>query len=231
MDKDELLSKVLLGLETAKTLAALHDENELKYAFGLLIIDVKSMMLKEPESAQETPYEIGHRLHRDGYGISNIWGHVAHDSDMAEAQRGYVEASNAAAAADARINSAQPAPVQPAAIIRKALEQGAMLAIYHRYSNPTAYQDQLDKLALELSTPPAAKPAPVQERTDYAVHLHHCNIGEYQHSCKYGEDDCPALAHAASKAKFDTSQTEPVYEHSVQSNGHYSPLLTRMMNK
>ena len=52
-------------------------------------------------------------------------------------------------------------PVQePVAIIRKALEQGAMLAIHHRYSNPAAYQDQLDKLALQLVSIPTAALVP-----------------------------------------------------------------------
>ena len=50
---------------------------------------------------------------------------------------------------------------------------------------------------------PAAQPAPVQKRTNYAVHLHHCNIGECEGVCKYGDDDCPALEHADMKAKWD----------------------------
>jgi hypothetical protein len=49
----------------------------------------------------------------------------------------------------------------------------------------------------------AAQPAPVQERTDYEVHLHHCNIGECEGVCKYLDDDCPALEHADMKAKWD----------------------------
>jgi hypothetical protein len=49
----------------------------------------------------------------------------------------------------------------------------------------------------------AAQPAPVQERTDYAVHLNHCNIGECEGVCKYLDDDCPALKHADMKAKWD----------------------------
>lgn len=41
------------------------------------------------------------------------------------------------------------------------------------------------------------------EQTDHsAVHLHHCNIGEYEGSCKYGDENCPAMAHAALKAKW-----------------------------
>ena len=41
------------------------------------------------------------------------------------------------------------------------------------------------------------------EQTDHsAVHLHHCNIGEYEGSCKYGDENCPALDHAALKAKW-----------------------------
>jgi hypothetical protein len=57
-----------------------------------------------------------------------------------------------------------------------------------------------DKL---YTTPPTAQPAPVQERTDYAVHLNHCNIGECEGVCKYLDDDCPALKHADMKAKWD----------------------------
>ena len=52
------------------------------------------------------------------------------------------------------------------------------------------------------TTPPAA---PVQERTDYAVHLNHCNMGECYGVCKYGDDDCPALKHTDMKAKWDRS--------------------------
>lgn len=46
------------------------------------------------------------------------------------------------------------------AIIRKALEQGAMLAVHHRYANPAAYQEQLDKLALQLAATLPEQPAP-----------------------------------------------------------------------
>lgn len=48
---------------------------------------------------------------------------------------------------------------EPVAIIRKALEQGAMLAVYHRRANPAAYQEQLDNLALQLSAEMPAHPA------------------------------------------------------------------------
>ena len=52
----------------------------------------------------------------------------------------------------------------------------------------------------------ALKKSPGQ--TDHsAVHLHHCNIGEYEGSCKYSEDDCPAMAHAALKAKLQEKNT------------------------
>jgi hypothetical protein len=56
--------------------------------------------------------------------------------------------------------------------------------------------------SIHATTPPA-QPAPVQERTDYAVHLNHCNIGECEGVCKYLDDDCPALKHADAKAKWD----------------------------
>jgi hypothetical protein len=60
------------------------------------------------------------------------------------------------------------------------------------------------KIGPVYTTPPA-QPAPVQKRTNYAVHLHHCNIGECEGVCKYGDDDCPALEHADMKAKWDRS--------------------------
>lgn len=41
-----------------------------------------------------------------------------------------------------------------------------------------------------------------EERTDYAVHLNHCNIGECEGVSKYGDDDCPALVHDALKTKL-----------------------------
>jgi NTP pyrophosphatase (non-canonical NTP hydrolase) len=39
-----------------------------------------------------TPYEIGANIYRKGLGISDLWGAVSHDSEMAEAQRGYDDA-------------------------------------------------------------------------------------------------------------------------------------------
>ena len=65
----------------------------------------------------------------------------------------------------------------------------------------------------QYTTPPA-QPAPVQERTDYAVHLNHCNIGECKGVCKYGDNDCPALKHADMKEKWDrpTPPAAPVQE-------------------
>jgi hypothetical protein len=31
---------------------------------------------------------------------------------------------------------------------------------------------------------------------DKAVHMAHCNMGDYLGSCKYGEDDCPAMSYS-----------------------------------
>jgi hypothetical protein len=55
----------------------------------------------------------------------------------------------------------------------------------------------------EPENEPHVSLASVQERTDYAVHLNHCNIGECEGVCKYLDDDCPALKHADMKAKWD----------------------------
>jgi hypothetical protein len=55
---------------------------------------------------------------------------------------------------------------------------------------------------IELGHQPNMK----KEQTHYAVHLHHCNIGEYEGSCKYGDDNCPALEHASLKEKLKSSE-------------------------
>jgi hypothetical protein len=55
----------------------------------------------------------------------------------------------------------------------------------------------------EPENEPFVSLASVQERTDYEVHLNHCNIGECEGVCKYLDDDCPALKHADMKAKWD----------------------------
>jgi hypothetical protein len=66
-------------------------------------------------------------------------------------------------------------------------------------------QEAADALAAqhEPENEPYVSLASVQERTDYAVHLNHCNIGECEGVCKYLDDDCPALKHADMKAKWD----------------------------
>lgn len=35
------------------------------------------------------------------------------------------------------------------------------------------------------------------------VHLYHCDQGDYEGSCKYGEDDCPALLLQVRKERSD----------------------------
>tara|TARA_R110000868_G_scaffold121379_4_gene321994 strand:+ start:1599 stop:2201 length:603 start_codon:yes stop_codon:yes gene_type:complete len=46
--------------------------------------------LAQPE--KEKPFEIGKRVAQEGRGISDLWGAVANDSDLPEAQRGYEDA-------------------------------------------------------------------------------------------------------------------------------------------
>ena len=48
-----------------------------------------ALAAKEPK---ETAYEIGQRFYRTGFGISDIWGAVSHDSQMDDAFRGYADA-------------------------------------------------------------------------------------------------------------------------------------------
>jgi hypothetical protein len=71
---------------------------------------------------------------------------------------------------------------------------------HYEFINPKKANAVLMSLCQEAAD---ALAAPVQERTDYAVHLNHCNIGECEGVCKYLDDDCPALEHADMKAKWD----------------------------
>jgi hypothetical protein len=101
------------------------------------------------------------------------------------------------------------APVQPVVwfdLLKQAEEVVRSKPLWKKYIDGTPLANDIAvwmaSFAQEHTTPPA-QPAPVQERTDYAVHLNHCNIGECEGVCKYGDDDCPALEHADMKAKWD----------------------------
>lgn len=48
--------------------------------------------------------------------------------------------------------------------------------------------DERQLLAAEM------RAALAQDEQDTAVHMTHCNQGEWEGVCKYGEEDCPALA-------------------------------------
>jgi hypothetical protein len=74
---------------------------------------------------------------------------------------------------------------------------------HYEFTNPKKANAVLMSLCQEAADVLAAPAAPVQERTDYAVHLNHCNIGECEGVCKYLDDDCPALEHTDMKAKWD----------------------------
>jgi hypothetical protein len=112
--------------------------------------------------------------------------------------------------------AAQPAPVQePVASLSELQKDAANLlfALHDAWpyvhgqctieSKRKAIQALIVKHGEFADLHPPAQPAPVQERTDYAVHLNHCNIGECEGVCKYLDDDCPALEHADMKAKWD----------------------------
>ena len=92
----------------------------------------------------------------------------------------------------------KPAPVQPVAWV---FRRGLIQKFRWNRDKPVGQEAML--YWEPLYTTPPAQPAPVQERTDYEVHLNHCNIGECEGVCKYLDDDCPALKHADMKAKWD----------------------------
>jgi hypothetical protein len=86
-------------------------------------------------------------------------------------------------------------------------------------------QEAADALAApvqehEPENEPFVSLASVQERTDYAVHLNHCNLGECEGVCKYLDDDCPALEHADMKAKWDrpTPPAQPAVPDAIGPN-------------
>lgn len=62
---------------------------------------------RQPEQKQETPYEIGQRIAKTGGGMANLWSAVPHDSELAEAERGFKEAI------------AEAEQVQPVAIVHR----------------------------------------------------------------------------------------------------------------
>jgi hypothetical protein len=37
--------------------------------------------------------------------------------------------------------------------------------------------------------------------SEHGMHMSHCNIGDYRGSCKYGDDDCPAMVQARMQPK------------------------------
>ena len=39
-------------------------------------------------------------------------------------------------------------------------------------------------------------------QADRAVHMSHCNMGDYEDSCKYGDEDCPAMHPAPELVEF-----------------------------
>jgi hypothetical protein len=94
------------------------------------------------------------------------------------------------------LNAAQPAPV------REDWGPGPH-EVHSLPSEPAPVHEH------EPENEPFVSLASVQERTDYAVHLNHCNIGECEGVCKYLDDDCPALKHADMKAKWDRPTPPP----------------------
>lgn len=55
----------------------------------------------------------------------------------------------------------------------------------------------------------AVRNALAQQEQDTAVHMTHCNQGEWEGVCKYGEEDCPALAQQEPVAWRSPNATPP----------------------
>ncbi len=70
----------------------------------------------------------------------------------------------------------------------------------------------------------AVRNALAQQEQDTAVHMTHCNQGEWEGVCKYGEEDCPALAQQEPVAYLYSTIAGVVVLHRVKRIGHADPL-------
>lgn len=74
------------------------------------------------------------------------------------------------------------------------------VSILEGISVPLGHWDDIKELRASLQTNDAITPLDndteedIEARTRYWLHKNHCNVGEYEGSCKYGDDDCPELA-------------------------------------
>jgi hypothetical protein len=68
---------------------------------------------------------------------------------------------------------------------------------------------------------PVAKAALAQQEQDTAVHMTHCNQGEWVGVCKYGEEDCPALAQQEQEQEPVAWQVHP-FDYGIGYEGVYA---------
>jgi hypothetical protein len=80
----------------------------------------------------------------------------------------------------------------------------ALYALEANHINHQAFDDYDGYPASELFAAntkaiAALTAALAEPKDDYEVHMEHCNQGEHEGCCKYGEADCPALAEPSSE--------------------------------
>jgi ATP-dependent helicase YprA (DUF1998 family) len=93
----------------------------------------------------------------------------------------------------------------------KALEQCGLTDTHRSYEKESAAKAAL-------------RAALAQQEQDTAVHMTHCNQGEWEGVCKYGEEDCPALAQQEPVAYLYSTIAGVVVLHRVKRIGHAKPL-------
>lgn len=89
MNNNQMREALTLALEAIEYDGFTFEDFGHRKSCELAKIKIQKALAAEP--AEETPYSIGRRLAREGFGVSHIWGAVKCDADMSDCQKGYVD--------------------------------------------------------------------------------------------------------------------------------------------
>jgi hypothetical protein len=172
--------------------------------------------------AQESPFEIGQRLRREGRGISDLWGAVGSDADVPEAHRGYDHAAQPAAVQPmAHIvgeidhtgkvwKPVQPAPVQQEPVACHICGGQGFIkcdALQSREKNNGKWGRCLN--CQPYTTPPAAQPAPVRHNTNAWAEMAANGLQWVRNIVDGASDPMVALANLEENLKHCEAATTP----------------------
>jgi hypothetical protein len=88
--------------------------------------------------------------------------------------------------------------------------------------------DNLDKVAGYISQLELENERLKNEARRLGVHLSHCNYGEDEGLCKYGDEDCPALADWKWFGDAMQGELDRVREYLEAANGNMREVLRRL---